>query len=175
MRKKLTPYEKHYRKCLRNGCSPKLADMLASQQGPAPKTDTRRALGFTTLRGQHGWQTDQLAKAAQKHGYTPSYTDVYNSNAARFFGDPQAFSRPHEIASHYTGLCKRRGWNQLTDDGVVKVKGRESQPTQRTKLAPSLIKAELRKRIKSNPEIAKAPIAEKKKLCRQIVARHGQK
>lgn len=173
----MTAYERHYQACIANGCSPALADMLASQQAPGLQTDTRRAAGHGTLRDQLGSQTEDVVKAAQKRGFTPGYNMVYNSNLAQYHGDPLAFCPSHDIASHMKKVAKKRGHALVSDDGKVKVKRREAeQPIEKkVKLAPSLVKSELRKLAKANPEIARAPSQVKRELCRQIVAKHGQR
>lgn len=176
----MTDYERHYRQCLANGCSERLAEMLASQQSPSLKTDTRRAIGHGTVRDQHKGQTKDVIRATQREnkGWTPPYTWVRNSNLAQSPGDKLAWCPPHEIASHMRKVAKLRGHRLVSDDGKVIVEGRkptEDPMNKRVKLAPSLVKEELRKRYWKNPEIAKLPRAEQRELCRQIVAEHGQK
>lgn len=181
----MTVYEQHYALCIANGCSPRLAEMLASQHPPAAKdTDTQVAAGFKTLHDQVGGTPGYLNKIvanAKRHGYTPSYNDVYNPMLVRRKvgpGDPQAFCKPHEVQSHAKKIAKLRGLPLLNGDDTVVVQGRaqESDPlANRCRLAPDLVNEELRKLAKQTPEIKKLPKKELNALRKQIVEKHGQK
>ena len=145
--------EQHYEKCLRNGCSPRLAEMLASRRAPGCVTDD------TFFVGRKGGQQfaddpqagDYLAAGLRKLGGSPA-VKVYVHGLARFPGDPEAWvSSRGEIADR----CRERGWNCK---GQVNVKGDQyAEPKPDIPLDPDLVTEEVAIRIAENPEIAPTP------------------
>jgi hypothetical protein len=93
---------KIYRKAIANGCTPRMAEMLASRRGPQLATDK----AFFNRVGLLGDQFDEqyvqnVVHDARREGYQPSAGDMYMPGLADFRGDPKAF------VSRSTGARKK--------------------------------------------------------------------
>src|SRR5690242_9982099 len=101
--------QQHYAKCIANGCSHNLAEMLASGETPGLKTDTRRAAGRGYIRDQVKDHAEHLVKATQnRHRWTPPDHYVYDPNLAQYDGDKLAWCPPHDIQAHKRKVCAKR-------------------------------------------------------------------
>jgi hypothetical protein len=80
-----------YQQAIRNGCTPRMAEMLASRQ--APRLDTDKVF-FSRMGGleelPEGYR-EHVIEDARAHGYAPSPGDTYLPGLADFRGDPKAF------------------------------------------------------------------------------------
>ncbi len=111
--------QEHYDQCLANGCSPRLADMLASRQAPDATTDREFLKGRHNLRDSYNGTDAQfrhLLKAAREKGYEPKDSDIYEPNLAYDIGDPLAFIPSADPKGHVKKVAQLR--NQ-TVHGVV--------------------------------------------------------
>lgn len=113
-----------YEECLANGCTPVLAEMLASRSFPGCRGTDRafmqgRKLDGSQFEGLHPLVGRTYLEAAARAGV--SVTGKYYSGvAARFPGDPEAWiDSTHDLKV----LCERRGWGCT---GAVEVKPREA-------------------------------------------------
>lgn len=96
-----------YVECIENGCNDKLADMLASQQGPGLLTDTvfmsdRWDGGITDLKTRVEYK-----KIAEKAGVNAEGKQ-YIGGLARFPGDPSAWV---DNTAQVKQTCEERDWN----------------------------------------------------------------
>lgn len=149
----------HYEKCIANGCSPKLAEMLATRRAPGCVTDD------TFFVGRKGGQQfadspdagDYYAADLRKVGGSPA-GKVYMHGLARYPGDPEAWvSSRGEVAE----VCRKRGWSCK---GQVNVKGDQyADPIKPVELDPDLVTNEVELLVSQNPEIAPTP-KEKERL-----------
>lgn len=146
----------HYEQCLKNGCSPKLAEALAFQQGPAMRTDA------TFMQGEcNGKQFakdpatgNRLKKIAKKAGVSV-VGKKYMSSLARFPGDPEAWvSSRGEVEK----VVRKRGWGCT---GSVNVQARQDEPLKQKGVtrgvADHIIEAEVESIVAETPEIAPTP------------------
>lgn len=161
--------EAFYRQLILAGESPMIADMLASRRAPGCKTDTAHSAGAGTLDKQLGNDAEYICRQAQKRGYKPVYTDIYDAQAARFPGDPEAFHKAHESRAHIRRICKKRGWGF---SGTMDVAPADTPPAPDVPLANSLIRELAGKEAAVNPEFAKASKGEQRDI---IVKKHGAK
>jgi hypothetical protein len=122
-----------YVECRNNGCNEKLADMLASQQGPGLLTDA------TFMEGKwDGGITDLKTRLrykgiAEKAGVNAEGRQ-YVSGLANYPGDPAAWV---DGTSEIKAKCEQRGWNCT---GAVEVTSKEPKapPKRRGNVADRL-------------------------------------
>ena len=162
-----------YEKMIRNGVSPKLAEMFALQKAPQSLTDRELFQGYGPLESQFAGDPiglAQVVRTAKRHGYKPNANDVYIAPLARFPGDPQAFVPPTGGRGYIKKLCEQRGW---ACDGVVKVKAKplDKEP-ESIPLAKDIVDEEVNARIQRNPDLKKKP---RKELEAQVIEEHGSK
>jgi hypothetical protein len=134
----------HYVVCRENGCTPRLADMLAEGQPPMSNTD-REFLEGHCCGNQFAKNTldmkvgDAFKKQAAAAGVNVT-GKVYLGGMARFPGDPEAWvSDRHEVQKRLT----ERGWGS---EGSVMVKPKH-QPVKRQMRLPSLLAGGAKKQI----------------------------
>ena len=150
-------YQEIYNQALSNGCSPVMADMLASRQGPGLKTDTSMYAGFGTLEKQFEDNQPHLRKIteeAQKRGYKPNPNYVYEPSLATFVGDPLAFVPPNEAENHIRHVCEKRG---MGCQGAVNIKPPQVEPKQGPRLAEDLVREGVGIICRENPDKAFKP------------------
>lgn len=108
----LAPREQNYLaayyECISDGCTPKLADMLASQQPPGGMTDSTFLEGHCNgnqfeKRPEFG---DHYKKIAEQAGVSVK-GKVYKGGLARFPGDPEAWVGGRADVER---VCRQRGW-----------------------------------------------------------------
>ena len=170
----------HYNKCIANGCSQSVAEMLAEGKFPAIRTDTAFSAKFTTLADQFKTNRGALRKLAKNYrkatGKQLQYTHVFNPTIARSPDDHLAVSAPHEVRSHARRVAADRGCGMTNADGDVLLKPREPENAPRTNympLADDLVDREFTKLAEANPEITKLPDAEKQQVRERIIDKHG--
>ena len=150
----------------------RFAEMIRQRKFPRIKTDATTFAGRHTLAEQVGndIQLKRLVRAAQQHGYTPSYTDQYNPTLARFTGDPQAFYQTNGGAAHLKKLADQQG---VALEGAIEYTPPRRDPAVRkTPLGKSLVERELRARVAVDPGLAQ----DKRRLSRakeEIVTTHS--
>lgn len=159
--------DQHYDRCIANGCSPKLAEMLASRRAPASRTDNDWFRGKGKLLEQFGgneYVTAGVVTAAKAHGYSPNENDVYMAGLARFTGDPQAFVPACGGTGHVKKLIEDRDVEPVVAPGWESVFGhkpqRDPKPTKKTKLAKDLVDRGVRQLLKKDPGLAVRPVQE---------------
>lgn len=173
-----------YVQCVQNGCTPKMAEMLALQSPPGVKTDSTYLANSQTV-GQimrNGHRHDRAIMArtienARKQGYNPSPEDVYEPQLARNNGDPMAFVPADSPRHHIQKFCEETG---RECNGVVNVKHREPErdPLDTPKgLAPDILHEKMSEEVKKNPALTrlkrKAKRAAVRELKEKIIATHG--
>lgn len=166
---------KHYRKCLKNGCSPKFAEMLALRTAPRGMTDDVFLAGRGTLNSQirDKKSLGKVVHAARKAGYNPKPTDYYDPGVARFPGDPEAFFNHGSGRGKLKGVLERRGVESDGSVNAVSTKRREplSDPKKPVhRLHPRLVQRHLRRMIRQNPDLARKDKAE---IKHEIIQKHG--
>lgn len=163
-------YQEHYDLCILNGCTPKMADMLASRSAPRSLTDSVLFEGAGTLDKQFRGAEDQLdhvTKVAISRGYKPNVNDTYCPGIAAFLGDPRAFiSSAHEAIK----LAEERGTGLR---GGVERKSPQSITKQKfKKLGDDIVDREVSSLVRKNPELKRVA---KRELREAVVSRHGAK
>ncbi len=163
---------KLYKKCLKNGCSPRFAEMLALQQAPRGFTDDV----FLAQRGTLDQQIKdpealrRITSNARKKGYAPKPTDYYDPGVARYPGDPEAFFNHGQGRGKLKEVLESRG---VESEGAVTTKRREPlvEPKKRVhRLHPRLVKRHMQRMVKENPDLARK---DKREMVHEIVTKHG--
>lgn len=161
-----------YLECLRNGCAPRLAEMLALQQPPGCQTDREFTLGQGTLAQQFDGEEqvlEQLVAKSKRMGYTPDYTDVYTPTLVRPEvgpGDPQAFVPAVNGRSHVKRVLERNNWSGY---GMVNRKRVEVEPEPGPPIDPEIVGREVGRMIHENPSLA----PRRAQLAEEFVHRHA--
>lgn len=166
---------KHYKKCLKKGCSESLAAMFALRQAPRGMTDDVFLAGRGTLDNQirDKRALEKVVSEAKRRGYKPKPTDYYDPGVARFPGDPEAFFNHGSGRGKLKRVFERRGVESDGTVNAVSTKRREplvdpKKPVH--KLHPRLVKRHLKEAIKANPDLKRKDQAE---LRHEIVQKHG--
>ncbi len=164
----MTEYEKIYKQAIKNGCSERLADMLASRKAPDSVTEAEFFKGRHTLAQQFKGNESQLnyiTKEAKKRGFTPTPNMVYEAGLAKFVGDPAAFIPASGGKDHVKAVCKKRNWRC---EGAVNVSNNPghvdlSEPT----MNPKLVEQYARQMATDKPELRRKTKAEVRQMAKQ--------
>lgn len=168
------PGVRHYKKCLRNGCSEAFALMLVLRQPPNVTTDREFYRGRHNLRQQFagdpkGFNT--VLRQAKKNGYVPRPGDVYEPGLCRpgMQGDPEAFVPATGGRDYIKKLLEKRG---ESCDGLVKVRssGSKSQPAK--PIDERAAEQFIVEKKKTDKHFAKAS---KKEQIAEVARKHGSR
>lgn len=173
-----------YVQCVKNGCTPKLAEMLALQQPPGLKTDNTYVTRAKTVGDimANGLPHDRAIMArtlenAKRLGYKVNQNDTYEPQLADCSGDPKAFVPADSPRHHIKKVCEETG---RECHGVVEVKGRQPDrdPLDTPRgLAEDLIQEKMVEEVKQNPGLTRLKRKAKKRAVRElrekIIAKHG--
>lgn len=127
--------------------------------GIQAKTDREYFRGKGSLSDQFVGREKELTirvANAQRHGYRPTSSDVYEPSLAMFPGDPAGFISP---AGGRSQVARRR--DEMTAEGPI---------PKAVKLAPDIVESIRRDRITENPDLAHA---NQRELREEIVDKHG--
>jgi hypothetical protein len=160
-----------YEEALSNGCTPRLAELLACRKAPGAQTDREFFRNKPKLDEQFkSAQTlNHYVAQARKKGYNPNPNDVYMSQLARFPGDPEAFVPASGGRNHVKRVLEQRGWGS---EGIVNVKPAQfvPDPPPAAPLSKGILKKMVAMKLKENPDLKTKPRAE---LEAQIIEKHG--
>jgi len=117
--------QEHYDECIRNGCSPKLAEMFSTGQAPSPRTDNTFLEGRWNQFEKTPWLGDAYKRVADAHGFDVK-GKVYLSQLAEFPGDPRAWVSGRGDVQK---VCEERGWG-CSGSVSVKAQGIDQEPKQ---------------------------------------------
>lgn len=151
--------QSHYERCLKNGCSEKLAEALAFEQGPALVTDVMFNEGcHSGLRvGCNNIAFNHYAKIAKRAGVSTT-GKTYLHALGRFAGDPEAWVSDRGDVMR---LLEKRNWG--VDLGCVKreVEEREEPVIHKHAggVAPDIIEREFQAEMAAGPDVAPTPQA----------------
>lgn len=111
-----------YEECLENGCTEKLAEALAFQQGPALRTDVSFLQGHSNGNqfAKNPKQGAAYAARAKRAGVS-TQGKIYLHGLARYPGDPEAWVGDRSDVSR---VLERRNWSAR---GVVSRTSREPE------------------------------------------------
>ena len=171
----------HYEQCIANGCSEKLAEMLASGRPPAINTDTRMASRHSTIAKQFADKpafAEKLAKRCRKVGFELGANDVYNHAIAKGVCDPKAVVKSHEVRASTRKAAEERGCGMQDADMNWIVKPRElinPPKRKRIRIADDLIQARYEERVEKDPGLKKLSTKEKRELRNEIISQHGSR
>lgn len=156
---------RHYFKCRKNGCSHKLAEMLAIGQPPGSNTDKEFLEGREN--GRQFQDTPELgdhyARVARAHGQSTT-GKVYLSGLAEFPGDPRAWVSGRGDVQR---VVEERGWGC---EGAVHIKPTWVAEPSGGGIAKELVDDELRSVLERVPDPAHVDIQD---LREQIVERRA--
>jgi hypothetical protein len=181
----MTPSQiEFYDQCIRNGCTPKFAEMLTLQQPPGVKTDSTYLANSQSVASvvNNGTYQERVLmrrtiEAAAKHGHRPNKNDVYEPQLARFPGDPLAFVPSDSPRHHIQKVCEEQS---KECSGAVNVKHRqpERDPLETPRgLGEDMVQEKMVEAVKENPALTKLKKKHRAKAFRElrekIVHTHG--
>lgn len=152
-----------------NGESHNMAEICALRRAPGIETDDTFLSGLGTLADQFAGdekQLEQRVAVARANGYNPNVSDVYHPGLARFPGDPEGFIGHGRGKGHMKRLLEQRG-TRCDDLGL---RGRQSDPDDKPKLADDIGKQLGRKMVKKDPALLKVGVKERKQA---VIAAHA--
>lgn len=165
-------YGELYDQAIANGCTPRLADMLAARSFPGTKGTDRafmqgRPLDGSQFEGQPFVAGHHLAKAREA-GVNPA-GKYYSSSLARFPGDPEAWvDSLHDVKR----ICESRGWEC---DGAIKVEspkyaGTEPGPY---RVADDIVDNHLSQVLEQRPELVPKAQEVREEIQGRLAGVHG--
>jgi len=149
---------------LANGCSERMAEMLASRKAPSCNTDSTWWGGNTHFSKEHGEQyADRTKKLVEANGGTMGPRDDYVPWMAKYPGDPDAV------------VSGQSGPREKIQDGLTRQANAQIQRAQqpRVPLAEKLVDEKLDAIARDNPEVKQLPPKEKTELREQIIEKHA--
>ncbi len=151
-----------YEAAIKNGCTPRMAEMLAARKGPGLNTDTAWWAGNTHFAEEHGEEyAERTRRLVEKNGGRMGPHDDYIPWLARFPGDPQAV---------VSGMDARSEIKRAANTHQAEIVRRETAPN--PPLAPGLVEEKIAQIV---PEKEKLPKKEKRKLQQEIIEKHAYK
>lgn len=162
-----------YTEAINNGCSQKLAEVLASRRMPYFATDDtfiERRRHFSEMYGED--YARRVKKALAKRGVKMTAHDDYEPSLARFVGDPEAVISRTQGRGHVKRVCEKRGWS--CDGGGVSVASRELErdPMETApKLSEDLIRDNIQRTSAEDPDFARLPKQEQREA---VIDKHGR-
>jgi hypothetical protein len=160
-----------YLQCLANGCSERLAEMLASHRFPGTKgTDRAFFQGRPLGVGQFA-DVPLVARHHERIAEDAGVSTVgkaYLGTLARYPGDPEAWvSDLHDVRTK----CEERGWGC---DGAIKVEAREGEMTSgRYRVADDIVEAHVDDEIAEDPALAPRRDEVRAELATKLGGVHG--
>lgn len=166
-------YEELYGQAIANGCTPRLADMLASRSFPGTKGTDR---AFLQGRPTDGAQFEHVPLVGRHHLALAERAGVsvtgkvYNGTLARFPGDPEAWVSG---LGDVRRVCESRGW---AAEGAITVKAPSDVEPVATpyRVADDLVERYVEDAIDENPDLAPKRAAVKEELAHKLAGIHGQ-
>ncbi len=147
----------HYAQCLKNGCSEKLAEMLALGSPPMSNTDREFLAGrggcYDQFAGNEA-MGNYYKRVAESQGQNTT-GKVYLSGLAEYPGDPRAWVTGRGDVQR---LCEEKGWGC---EGSVKMPVRRVAEVTGGGLASDLVDEEVQARLAENPEQRALDVREK--------------
>lgn len=166
-------YDELFDVAISNGCSPRLADMLASRSFPGTRGTDR---AFLQGRPTDGAQFEKIPLVGQHHlrmakDAGVSVTGkVYNGTLARYPGDPEAWV---DSLGDVKRICEARGWEA---EGAITVQapryaGEEPGPYA---IADDLVEKYVEDKISENPDLAARRAEVKEEIASSLSGVHGR-
>jgi hypothetical protein len=150
----MRPDPSHYDRCIANGCSPRLAELLASRTFPGVRGTDREF-----LRGLHAAEEDDTVRdyrrEAEALGVSTSGKKYLSTLAIRP-GDPRAWvSGLDDVRA----VLAERGWGCR---GAIEVEPRlrDTPPEEAPAIAPGLIAEGVRDRLEEDPHADPEAVAD---------------
>lgn len=138
----------HYLECLKNGCSEKLAEMLALGMPPMSNTDREFLEGRAGCYDQFSGNEklgNYYRKVAESRGQNTT-GKLYLSGLAAYPGDPEAWVSGKGDVKR---VLEKRGWGA---DGAVSVPVKHKAEVTGGGIASDIVEREVERRLESNPE-----------------------
>jgi hypothetical protein len=154
----------------------RLREILQSQRAPGAVTTDNYTRGRGTLEQQFPGEVGQrqlnyLVKQAQRQGYNPKHTDIYESTLAKFPGDPAAFvSSGSDALAHVRTVCEER--NTSCRGAYNRQRNIPEQKKQKPFLSKSLLTKYTREELAANPSLARKS---KREIKEAVVAKYAYK
>jgi hypothetical protein len=154
----------------------RLGEILSAHRAPGAVTTDNYTRGRGTLDQQFPGEVGQrqlkyLVKQAQRKGYTPKHTDIYESQLAKFAGDPAAFvSSGSDALAHVRTVCEER--NTSCRGAYTRQRIIPEQKEQKPFLSKSLLKKYTREAIAQDPSLARKS---KREITDAVVDKYAYK
>jgi hypothetical protein len=149
-----------YAQAKKNGCSDRLAEMLASRRAPRMDTDKeffKRIGGMEQLPEEYREHVVQDARAC---GYEPSPGDTYMPGLADFRGDPKAF-----ISRATGGKAKVKQHLDRCKSGPME------DPLAKTTIADDIVVERIQDMVAEDPGLLERRTVHDVK--EEVIAKHG--
>lgn len=165
-------YEEHYALCLANGCSERLAEMLASRSFPGTKGTDRafmqgRALDGAQFEGQPDIVGRDYVAKALASGVNPA-GKYYLGTLARYPGDPEAWvDSLHDVRR----TCEERGWGATGAVDVAAPQYAAVEPPSKYAVAPDLVERYADEAVAERPELAARRPELREELAERLAGR----
>lgn len=165
-------YDELYAQAISNGCSPRLADMLASRTFPGTKGLDRN---FMQGRKLDGSQFEGVPLVGEHHLRMAREAGVsttgkyYSGGLARYPGDPEAWvDSLHDVKK----ICETRGWEC---DGAIKVESPKYCGTEpgRYRVADDIVDDHLSQVLEQKPELAPKAREVREEIQGRLSGVHG--
>lgn len=165
-------YEELYDLSIANGCSPRLADMLASRSFPGTKGTDR---SFMQGRKLDGSQFEGLPLVGRHHLSKARAAGVsttgkyYSGTLARFPGDPEAWvDSLHDVRR----VCESRGWscNGAVEIDAPKYAGEDPGPY---RVADDIVDEHVARVLHDRPELAPKAMEVREEVRGRLSGVHG--
>lgn len=165
-------YDEHYDLCIRNGCSPVLAEMLASHGFPGTRGTDR---AYMQGRALNGAQFDGIPLVGKHHRAMADAAGIsttgkwYAGTLARFPGDPEAWVSGLDDLRE---TVQRRGW---TCTGAIEVKQPKYLDVAPPKyqVADDLVERYVEDAIAEDPSLATKRDSVKEAIATKLAGRYG--
>lgn len=144
---------------IRNGCAPRLAEMLACCRGPRIDTDSQWWRGNVPIHKEHGEaHANRVRQLVERNGGKIGPNDDYIHYLADYPGDPEAVIHGHDARSQIRRKMEKRS-RRLAE--------RACKP--RTVLAEDIIADETDK----IPDFKRLPKKERKRIRDDVIQKHA--
>ena len=164
-------YQEHYEECIRNGCSPLLAEMFASRKTPAIRTDATFLQGH--INGNQFEKTPWLGDVYKKEAVAAGINitgKVYLSQLASYPGDPQAWVSGRGDVQR---VCEERGWGCA---GSVNVRAQEADTEPKDMpVADDIVDARTAEVLAGVPDPMHVDVADLREQVREHITPHWSK
>lgn len=165
-----------YDQAIASGCTPRLAEALASRTMRTGLTDKQYMARFKRfgdeLAPEHA---ANVARSLRRNGVEVDSNTIYLPDMAQFEGDPRAAFRPSDGRGEIVRRCERMGAKRDKSAGRATMKFEWAKPEHdpletAPAVADDLVMREVRDIVRANPDAAHEPLD---KLKAQVIKKRS--